>query len=241
MAHGEITTDTVEGILGDLTLVTYLPRPPFVWPTPLGIASTLPERFRPYGRRRKVCLVGFADTIYEAPWLDGSYEFWGLNNLHEYIDVPSRGFTRWFNLHHPDHMKDDWYRNWPSHQAWARVQRTLPIYTPTVWEDCPTTVAFPKTEVEQLPFGTYHASTVDWMIALALREGFEEIALYGLNMTESGEPISARGCIEFWLGQAAARGVAIRIPEKSHLLKIFHLVQSNTQYGFEEFHLVERR
>lgn len=215
----------------------------FLWPQPLGIGRTLPEKFHPnlLEVRRKVCLVGFAESIYEAPWLDNSYEFWGLNNLHEYIDVAGRGFTRWFNLHHPKHMKDDWYRNWPAHQAWARIQRWLPIYTPEVWEDCPTTVQFPKAEVEQLPFGWYHASTIDWMIALALREGFEEIALYGLNMTESGEPISARACIEFWLGQAAARGVGVRIPASSHLMKIFHLVQSEIQYGFEEFHLVERR
>src|SRR3989338_7143267 len=72
-------------------------------------------------------------------------------------------------------------------------------------------------------------------------EGREDGALAAHETRGGGEPISARACIEFWLGQAAARGVAIRIPEKSHLLKIFHLVQSNTQYGFEEFHLVERR
>lgn len=212
---------------------------PFAWPEPLGIGATLPEPFRPYLPKSKVCIAGFTDTVYEAPWLDPDYEFWGLNNLHEYF--PERPWTRWFNLHHPEHMKDDWYRSWPSHQAWARTQKLLPIYTPTVWEDCPTSVRFPKEQVEEFPFGHYHASSVDWMIALALREGFQTIALYGLNMTESGEPISARACIEFWLGMAAARGVEIVIPEKSHLMKIFHLVQSKIQYGFEEFHLVERR
>ena len=213
----------------------------FVWPEPLGIGATLPVSLRPYLPKSKVCLIGFAETTFEAPWLDHDYEFWGLNNLHDQLDVAGRRFTRWFNLHHPGHMKDDWYRNWPSHELWARSQRSLPIYTPEPWEGCPTTVRFPKEEVEKLPFGWYHASAIDWMSALALREGFQTIALYGLNMDESSEPISARACIEFWLGMAAARGVEIIIPEKSHLMKIFHLVQSKLQYGFEEFHLVERR
>ena len=211
------------------------------WPEPLGIGATLPEQFHGLYQREKVCLIGFAESSYEAPWLDRDFEFWGLNNLNDYLDTDRRPFTRWFNLHRPEDMVKDWTSQWPKHQAWLRTLRTLPVYTPIVWADCPTSVAYPKEQVERFPFGWYHASSIDWMIALAMLEGFTEIRLYGLNMTETSEPISARACIEFWLGMAVARGIKVVVPEVSHLFKIFHLVQSNIQYGFEEFHLIERR
>ena len=59
-------------------------------------------------------------------------------------------------------------------------------------------------------FGTdYFTNTVDYSIALALFEGFNEIHLYGVNMEVGSEYIFEKAGVEFWIGMALGRGVKV--------------------------------
>lgn len=57
----------------------------------------------------------------------------------------------------------------------------------------------------------YFGSTVDYAVALALFEGFDEIHLYGINMINSEEYGYQKPSIDFWCGYALGMGVKIEI------------------------------
>ena len=64
--------------------------------------------------------------------------------------------------------------------------------------------------------------------ALAMHEEFSEIALYGIDLIVGTEYSEQKACLEFWLGMAHARGINVRIPTASALLKQSH------RYGYEK-------
>lgn len=59
-------------------------------------------------------------------------------------------------------------------------------------------------------FGTdYFSNTVDYALALSVLEGFTEIDLYGVNMSNRTEYAYQKPGIEFWVGMAMGRGVKV--------------------------------
>jgi hypothetical protein len=95
-------------------------------------------------------------------------------------------------------------------------------------DSLPTTISYP---VEQIidEFGIdYFTSTVAFEVALAMREGFKEIALYGIDLIVGTEYSEQKACLEFWLGMAHAKGVNVVIPSTSALLKHSH------RYGYQK-------
>lgn len=49
-------------------------------------------------KKKKVAIIGCADSKIDAPFNDPSWECWGVNNL--YITVPADRFSRWFEIHY---------------------------------------------------------------------------------------------------------------------------------------------
>ena len=102
-------------------------------------------------------------------------------------------------------------------------------------------VPYPLAAVEKLtPHGAYHAGSFDYMLALAVLEGFKQIRVCGLDYNAGGEPLSARPCVEYWLGVAEGRGIKVEV-ESGDCLHIFRLLRTDEQYGFDAFRLVEDR
>jgi hypothetical protein len=66
------------------------------------------------------------------------------------------------------------------------------------------------------------------MIALAILEGFEEIHIYGVNMSHFTEYQIQKPSVEYYLGLAKGLGIKIYVPPVSDLLK------SNFLYGLDE-------
>jgi len=60
-----------------------------------------------------------------------------------------------------------------------------------------------------------------------MTEGFKEIALYGIDLIVGGEYFEQKANLEFVLGVAHGRGINVRIPQQSALLKHSH------RYGYE--------
>lgn len=55
----------------------------------------------------------------------------------------------------------------------------------------------------------YFSNTVDYAIALAIYKGYTEIGLYGINMLKGSEYSYQKAGVEFWIGQAMGRGIAV--------------------------------
>ena len=191
-------------------------------------------------KRRNVAIVGFQHERYEAPFDDPEWECWGMNYLHTSMKTTDYAWDRWFQLHKRQWLQLHEPDHFGLHHLWMMDQR-IPIYVADEWPDVRSAVPYPKDEVEAMPKGKYHAGSFDWMVAFAILKRFKRIALYGVNLTGGGEPLSARPCLEYWLGVAAGRGIEIEV-HGGDTFRIYHLVRSNLQYGYDErFELVEDR
>lgn len=49
-------------------------------------------------KKKKVAIIGCADSKSSAPYGDPSWECWGVNNL--YVTIPPDRFSRWFEIHY---------------------------------------------------------------------------------------------------------------------------------------------
>ena len=64
---------------------------------------------------------------------------------------------------------------------------------------------------------------------------------YVQALVEAGEPISARACLEYWLGVAEGRGVRVTVAEDCDIFAFYHLVKSNMVYGYDDTPIFEDR
>ena len=54
---------------------------------------------------RKIAVLGFAETVKDAPINDTSWELWGMNGFHRVakadfgFDVPESRWSFWFDMH----------------------------------------------------------------------------------------------------------------------------------------------
>jgi hypothetical protein len=112
-------------------------------------------------------------------------EIWGLNSQRK--NPPPRA-TRWFQLHGLGHMRE---RHGEEYFRWLAGLKT-PVYLfeeqIARWffdENMPRDVnliSFPVEQTCRPEFGGgYKTNTIDWLMALAMAEGFERIHLVGLE------------------------------------------------------------
>lgn len=191
--------------------------------------------------RRAVAIIG----LYKAGlWIDHfnapGTEVWSLNHAHEILGGVK--FHRYFELHRRLYLQTHEPDNFTARVKWMRTlkRHDVPVYTWEVWPECKTNRLYPKSDVEALsPHGDYHLGSFDWMVALAILEGYETIRLYGVDFSRGGEPIGARACLEYWLGFAEGRGIGVEVFGRGDVFKTYQLLRSSRQYGFEDVHLVE--
>lgn len=174
-------------------------------------------------------MIGGAGTTRPVPPIEPDVERWGINNL---IHVPTgpkrfKGATRWFDLHHKDHIVGRTKGNiW----GWYRTL-DIPLYMWQHHEDLPTSLAYPHEEVRRC-FGNTRlfCSSLDWMIAKALYEKecdgeLEEIELYAFRM---GNPLYRHmvSSGRWWLKQCADRGVRVTHLSPSALASVAREVET---------------
>ena len=176
--------------------------------------------------KRKVAIVGFAPTTrHQAPFFDDEFEIWGLNEL--YMFIPR--FDRWFEMHRRDEFENSIRNN--RHLEWLR-QCEKPIYMQVHFDDIPRSVEYPKERMVKA-FGNYFRSTFNYMLALAIDEQFTHIHLYGIDLISKGEYIEQRPSGEYFLGIARGRGIEVRVPPDSSLLR-------EGAYGYDQYTLAEQ-
>ena len=190
---------------------------------------------------RKVAIVGFGTTGILAPFGEEGWELWSLNDPQVRTGVPPReAFTRWFQLHPPRYLKKHYKRGMEDLFYHWGEKTGIRLYMDRHYDEYPDSEPYPKEQIDRMvPHGWFHASSFDWMLALAIHEGFEEIALYGCNFylfpIMNREPMSGLPCLSYWCGVAEGRGIKVTVHDGGHLFKILHFAayESGLQYGWD--------
>lgn len=98
----------------------------------------------------------------------------------------------------------------------------------------PASIPFPFTDAykifENIKFGKeeknqpYLTSTMSYMAAMAIIEGFDVIEIYGAELSAGTEYVYQKAGLEMLCGYAAAKGIIIKLVEHSKLLnsKLYH-------------------
>ncbi len=169
--------------------------------------------------RKKVAIVGFAmSSAMAAPFDDPEYECWGMNQLYRHIPRADR----WFEIHHNwnEHVVDG-----TDHEGWLKAFPG-PIYNCVHLPAIPNSIAFPRAECAEIG-ADYFTSSIAFMIALAIRDGFTTIDLYGIDLVVGCEWDYQKPCAEFWMGLAHGKGIEVGTHANSALLKHSYC------YGFD--------
>ena len=195
--------------------------------------------------KTKVIIIGgnAKREHFETPDPRDRVEIWGLNAI-RFHWVP--WWSRMFNLHLYDRLKS---HDWPvqAEREWAMDHVTVPFYVLDAWPEhwLPKQIIFPGDKLMEMPRGSYHCGSFDWLVAFAIHLGnVREIEFHGVGLeraVEGGEPISSRACLEYWCGYATAKGIKISTTEDCALFKFYHVVKSNAIYGYDDTPLVEDR
>lgn len=95
-----------------------------------------------------------------------------------------------------------------------------PIYTSRTHPDYPGLVAFPLEDVLNNLGYAYLNNTAAYALALAIHIGVKKVSIFGCDYTypNAHDAEKGRGCLEFWLGYAAARGINIALPDRTSLM-----------------------
>jgi hypothetical protein len=160
----------------------------------------------------KVAILGTApSTRLLAPFQDGSWQIWACSPGNK--DLPD--IHLFFQLHALELILAD--QRGRDHLAWM-ANGKFAVFMQAENPHVPQAKAFPKDELVA-EFGPYwFTSSIAWMMAYAITQGAEEIALYGVDMAHSSEyALQKPGCIWF-IEEARSRGIKISVPPGSDLL-----------------------
>jgi hypothetical protein len=162
----------------------------------------------------KVALIGTAPSSRMlAPFNDPSWQIWacspGNMNTLPRVDI-------WFELH----------ANllWPEHESygkpyleWLKVQK-FPVFMQNT-SQVERATPYPMFEIVREFGRDFFTSSFTWMMALALKWGASEIALYGVDMASRDEYILQRPGFYFFRYIAEKRGVKVSAPHESDIMQ----------------------
>lgn len=185
----------------------------------------------------KVALVGCAPTWKDAPYGDSSWDIWAHASCQP-LGLPR--VTRWFDLHQVDVWRQGkvWYRavdGIRTYVGWL-ASRPEPVTMQQHYPLVPTSEAYPLREIVEA-FGIVPAawgltpddprwwalvkdrsefsSTVSYMLALALWQQVDELALYGIDF--AGKDVAGierryqRPGAKYWVGVARGLGIPVTV------------------------------
>lgn len=172
---------------------------------------------------RKIALVGTAPSSRNlAPFGDPEWEIWACSagNMNQIPRVDA-----WFEIHSN--------LLWPENEHFGRPyiewlnQQKFPVYM----QDTTLVPRATPLPVDALveDFGPFFfTSSFAWMMAMAMREGAKEIALYGIDMASRDEYILQRPGAFYFFMEARRRGIKIKAPYESDIM------QPPGLYGFAD-------
>ncbi len=110
----------------------------------------------------------------------------------------------------------------------------VPVVTSRKHPEYPALVEFPLEDILNHLGHDYFNSTAAYAVAFAIHVGATKISLFGMDFTYPNvhDAEKGRACVEFWLGQAHARGLNINLPKTSTLMDSCY-PQASRLYGYD--------
>lgn len=177
---------------------------------------------------KTVALVGMAKATRHLARSTGADEIWTLNHSYAYVTLPR--IDRYFDVH-------PWWLDAPRMEGkpeyagmiehWRNVQQidACPVYMLEKRPEVARSIAYPVERVTKRLFGDrlqigekpsdFYKSSFDYMIALAITEGFDVIESYGFEMGSRTEYRHQRQSAAFFIGLAMGRGIIYKLPAGS--------------------------
>lgn len=193
-------------------------------------------------QRKKLAILGAGPTLAEAPYDSEEWVLAGINELRHSI----MRADLWCEIHPRTGPQSFLVGTVPGsdYLGWLR-QCPVPVLMQERHADIPMSVRYPVEAIAgMVDGGDWFESSFGYLIAWGIWCGqFEEIAVYGVDMTAGSEWDYQRPNAEFWRGVAAGRGIRVTVPSGSALGR-----GSVRRYGYEprvvvpeEMQFLERR
>ena len=186
-------------------------------PTDGGVAKRRP----PFFRTKKLAIVGATLSAMQTPWHDPSWTIIAHPCARRYF---KREPDWYFDLHRPECFRTE-RKGWNEHYyTWLKTLQT-PIFMQKDWPDIPASVRYPLERIEAefrstatgRLVATNHAA---YMIALAMTEGVEQIALCGCQYSAESEHGVQRESLVYWMGRFEQAGGRLVVPQPNNLLRV---------------------
>lgn len=163
--------------------------------------------------RKKIAIVcGAPSSEMLAPFDDEEWDLWVLGS--RISNYSGKRVDRIFEIHEDiSHYPREFSR-------WA-TGLGIPLVVSRKWERMEDHVeVFPFDKAEELMGSTYLTSSTAYMIAYAIMQEPEEIAVYGVDMSvDNDEYFQQKPCAEAWLGIAKGKGIKVTLPEVATVMK----------------------
>lgn len=161
----------------------------------------------------KIAIIGLSRTTHDlAPWHDPEWELWGLPWDEGYW----LHCSRLFEMHDLRLLKAADCRKEGYLDRLKSVD--VPLYMQCAYQEIPNALGYPFGEVSQIT-GNYWNSSIGYMLAMAISQRPDEIAMYGVDMKADDEYGYQRPNCEYLIGLARGLGIKVTIPDASPVCK----------------------
>ena len=116
---------------------------------------------------------------------------------------------------------------------WIKMS-PVPVVTSRAHPDYPALVEFPLEDVLNKFGHEYFNNTAAYAVAFAIHIGAKEISVFGMDYTYPNvhDAEKGRACVEYWLGQAHARGIKINLPKTTSMMDACY-ERASRLYGYD--------
>jgi hypothetical protein len=146
---------------------------------------------------KRLAIVGSGPKTREAaPFGDNNVDIWVFNEA-----ANAAWCKRWsacFQMHEPELYKGHNTKD-AEHWQWLQQEHGKPIYMQEVDPLIPNSVAYPLQAAQELAGVKMFSSTFAYMAALAVLQGYEEIQIYGIELSVSEYSYQKESYL-FWYG-----------------------------------------
>ncbi len=188
-----------------------------------------------YKGNKKLAIVGLASTTRDAaPFDDPEYDIWSMHMgpfLLKRVDVS-------FEFHNPDDFKKPQYADKAYYEKITKME--IPIFMRKHYDDIPTSIPYPIETIVQ-EFGRYFTNSVAYMLALAFRNNYDEVLLYGVEMEHGTEYVDQARSVIYFIGLLMGKGVKVGVPPICQLFKNRYLYGLETDQQDEDIQKIEAR
>lgn len=183
---------------------------------------------------KKLILLGTATSVFNPPYENQDYEFWGTGTCFGNSSTSHREIKRidlGFEIHKMDRMKklidegkDLQYNKF---KCPIMVQNANDKLTREIIEK---PITFPLQDMLKFAGKKYFTSSFSYMVVYAAMLGYKDIGLYGILLCFDGEFTFQKPCIEYWCNLLTQReNIHFYVPEDSELFN------SSKLYGYDEY------